>query len=718
MAGLVCGILSVVFALSSGTLLAHGELAGELGTMVAIALFSAGAMAVATAVLSPIIGQVTTVQAISTVAVVAVAGAAAGGFSGPRAGAGLLATTLVAIGLATALSGAAMWLLGRARLGRIIRFVPYPVFGGFLAITGWYLLRAGLEIVVSGPISFADLDRLAAPATLLKLGLAAAFVIAVEAGRRRWRSSLAVPAAVVFATVAFGAFTTLAEVPNDMLQRTGWLIPVPDARSVWPPIGLGDLAQVDWHAVLGAMLFAPTVVLVTTAAAIMNVSAIEIEIGEDFDVDRELRSMGLGNLLSGAFGGVPGFPSVATTLMAVRLGGSMRATGAIAGSVAFLGLAYTPQLLALIPAPLLGALLLWLGAPLLLDWVLRPSRGLQRGEYAIVLAILAVSIAAGFTAGILTGLVAALALFVVEYSRVASTRFIADGRDYHGELMPESYREALREHGHAIVVIKLSGFVFFGTGDRVVQEVTRRAAAGAGDLRFVIMDFRQVTGLDSSAVMSFARLRRFAEARGLTILLTGLGPTIRDRLFASGLALGGNGAIRIEPELDDALRWAAVKLLAEVAPELIVPGSAVGGGAVARLLGDATLAQEMYRFLERVEFPTGARIIEQGAFSDDMYFVEQGEGLVQLEPVGAAPVKLAAFASGTVLGEIAFYRSEPRSASVIARTPIVASKLSRATLARIEAEAPALARRFHEQMARVLAGRLQSANRLIRMLAD
>ena len=114
----------------------------------------------------------------------------------------------------------------------------------------------------------------------------------------------------------------------------------------------------------------------------------------------------------------------------------------------------------------------------------------------------------------------------------------------------------------------------------------------------------------------------------------------------------------------------------------------------------------------------GARVIEQGAISDDIYFVEEGEGVVQLEPKDGAPVKLAAFGSGTIIGEIAFYRGEPRSASVIAHTPIVASRLSRAALSRIDAEVPALAARFHQEMARALAGRLQGANRLIHVLAD
>jgi hypothetical protein len=84
--------------------------------------------------------------------------------------------------------------------------------------------------------------------------------------------------------------------------------------------------------------------------------------------------------------------------------------------------------------------------------------------------------------------------------------------------------------------------------------------------------------------------------------------------------------------------------MAVVAPEAAGGRtSGAAGQAVARFLGDDGLAQAMHPYLGRVEFEAGARVIEQGAVSDDIYFIEVGEGIVQLEPTDAAPVKLAAF---------------------------------------------------------------------------
>src|SRR5690606_9074750 len=206
---------------------------------------------------------------------------------------------------------------------------------------------------------------------------------------------------------------------------------------------------------------------------------------------------------------------------------------------------FAQQLLKVVPAPLLGGLLMWLGSALLIEWVVRPLRRLRRREHAIILVILGVSIVAGFPAGILTGLLAALLLFVFEYSRVDGVRFAATGRDYQSHMLPDADRALLERIGGGIVIIKLSGFIFFGTSDRIVQRISARVAAdGAAGVCYVVMDFRRVTGVDSSTAMSFERLRRLAERRGIVIVLASVGSELAARLQAAGLDKIGRASCR------------------------------------------------------------------------------------------------------------------------------------------------------------------------------
>lgn len=710
---MVCGLLAVVLAIGHATLLARGDLAPFLPAVVGVLLATAAAMPMVTAFLSTISGQVTTTQEISVVAATTVIAAVSAAYTGDPSQPAYLATVLVTVGLTTLLCGIAMFALGAGGLGRIIRFVPYPVFGGFLAITGWYLLTGGLGTVLGHSPTFQQLWRLFEdPHAALKLGFAVAFVVIVMLLNRRFGSGALLPLAMVVGAVLFNAFVRCAGIPFAQLQDAGWIIRVPAEGIAWPPVGAQELAAVDWSAVGQGLIYAPLVVVVTVAAAMMNVSGIEIEIRGELDLNRELRSMGAGNIVSGLLGGAAGFPAVSGTLISFRMGAPYLLVSVIAGVVALVAVIFAQQLLNTVPAPLLGGLLMWLGASLLIDWVIKPLRTLRRQEHAIILIILAVSIVAGFPAGILAGLIAALLLFAVEYSRVDGIRFAATGRDYQSRMLPDTHRATLERIGGSIVIMKLSGFIFFGTSDRIVQRVANRVVPTAPEpVRFVVMDFRRVAGIDSSTVMSFERLKRLAERHDVVVVLAGLGDAIAQRLRIGGLDLAAL-PFRIEPDLDSAVAWAERRLLAEAA---VAP---TASAALARHLGSEALAEQLRPYCDRVTFPEGGRLIDQGASADDIFFIDSGEGVVMLEGEHGEPVKLMAFGAGTILGEVAFYLSHRRSASALATTEVMASRLTRARLADVEREAPALAAAFHYEIARALADRLQSANRLIQILAD
>jgi sulfate permease, SulP family len=716
-AGFICGVLVVVLSIGNATLLARGDLASSVAMIAGIILFAAAVLAISTAYFSTIPGQVTGTQEISVVAMGSVVGAVSAAFSGARTDSAYLATIVVTMGLTTLLCGLVMFWLGRARFGRIIRFVPYPVFGGFLAITGWYLLVGGMETVVGHHLSLQNLGSLFESGTGIKVALAVAFVVLVQLFNARVSSGAVLPIAIIATIAVFDIVVLFLGVSQTQLEQLGWVITVPAQEAIWPPFGLSDLARLDWTAIGAGLLYAPFVVLVTSAAAMMNVSGIELELKGDVDLNRELRSMGIGNILSGLGGGIPGFPGVSATLLAVRMGAAERTVGVVTGIILILALIYSSQLLAIAPAPLFGALLMWIGVSLLIDWVIKPLRTLRRSEHGIILLILAVSIAAGFPSGIITGLLAALVLFVFEYGRVEGVRFVASGHDYRSRMLSDERRIALEPHGNAIMVMKLSGFIFFGTSDRIIQKIKDRVFASAeGPLRFVVMDFRRVSGIDSSTILSFDRLKRLAQKDGFTVILTRLHEQTAARLRSSGLNIGA-APFHQEPDIDAGVSWAENGILKVSAPETLV-APLDPEVAAAKFFGDAALAKALIKYFEKKEFEPGSHLISQGSAADDIYFIESGEGVVVLEAEQGSPVRLMAFGTGTILGEVAFYRGERRSASAVANTPVKAWQLKRSALAEIELKSPKLAAAFHLQIARALAERLQNANRLIRVLAD
>ena len=84
----------------------------------------------------------------------------------------------------------------------------------------------------------------------------------------------------------------------------------------------------------------------------------------------------------------------------------------------------------------------------------------------------------------------------------------------------------------------------------IIQKIKDRVVASAeGPLRFVVMDFRRVSGIDSSTILSFDRLRRLAQKDGFTVILTQLQEQTAARLRASGLDISA-APYHQEPDID------------------------------------------------------------------------------------------------------------------------------------------------------------------------
>jgi len=153
LAGLVASLLTIAYCLSFSALLFQGELRGGLalglwGLMVGSAI--AGIYVSLTTSLPPAeAGPDNPAVAVLSVLAATVSGQvfAAGG------GAALAVDyVLLSFSLATLVTGIVLYVLGALKLGQIVRFIPYPVIGGFLAASGWLLdLRSGRVVLAPTP---------------------------------------------------------------------------------------------------------------------------------------------------------------------------------------------------------------------------------------------------------------------------------------------------------------------------------------------------------------------------------------------------------------------------------------------------------------------------------------------------------------------------------------------------------------------------------------
>ena len=201
---------------------------------------------------------------------------------------------------------------------------------------------------------------------------------------------------------------------------------------------------------------------------------------------------------------------------------------------------------------IVGGVLVFVGLAFLVEWVWDKRRTLPVGEYVVVLAILATIAARGFLPGVEVGLLLAIVLFAINYGRTELVHEVEFGPTYRSNVdRPPGEREALRTLGESVQILRVSGFVFFGTASGLLERIRKRVEGGS--LRFLLVDLRRVTGMDSSAVMSFRKVAQLAQTNGFELVFTGVPEQVTTRLARGGV-VAADGVVRFEPDLDRGLQ--------------------------------------------------------------------------------------------------------------------------------------------------------------------
>jgi SulP family sulfate permease len=274
----------------------------------------------------------------------------------------------------------------------------------------------------------------------------------------------------------------------------------------------------------------------------------------------------------------------------------------------------------------------------------------------------------------------------------------------------------LHQNGGEILIVQLSGFLFFGTAHRfrlhIQDRVKQIGATGRG---FLVIDFQQVTGIDSSASNSFDRLRQTAAASDVAIVLTGVSAAARSTLLGGEDESGDGATLHVEHDLESGVRWCEDALLA--ADGRTAAESRPLAATLAELVDDRDAADVVSRYCERSVVAPGATLVAQGLTLADIFFVESGNASVEIADGHGRSVYVATVGAGDFVGEIAFYLDDERSASVVAKDEMVVWRLSSEAIERLQAEAPAAALKFHRGMAAMLSRRLARTSRHLSIVA-
>lgn len=710
LAGLVASVVLIANIVSFGALMFPGDLSA--GIPVAIwSMLIGGCVAGAWIALSTSLPPLATGIDSPTGAVLVLLSALTA--SGVRAAGGSPETAIQSVMLvftaATLLSGALLYGLGAFRWGSYFRFVPYPVVGGFLAATGYFLIVGAIRMATGRPVSLAGLaDWTAADAAKLA---GAVVVLGILLGLRRWvKWAFALPAALIAMwLVSVAALRGLGLSGSEH----GWYFRSLGTLTAWLPFQAVRTSPLSWPTLVHLVPELLAVTIVALISLVTKVSSIEVGRQAAGDLDQEFRGHGIGSLIAAPLGGLTSSLQVSTSRLLEHAGGATRMSGvACALVLGLVGLANL-DLPGLIPIPIVAGLILYLGYTFVVDALWRPYAQRAWLDLTLAVVITVVCVEYGYLIGVVAGVVCACLLFVVSYARLGVVRRHLTRAQFssHVDRSAEA-SEHLRAVGDAVQLYWLSGYIFFGSSEGLFERIRGDIeAALPRRVAYVILDFAMVPGADSSAYISLAKLRNHCNQRGTTIVYSSISPAIRDALARGGF-IGGKSRHQAFADVHAAVAWCEDNLLAEAAVKV----DADFASWLQRQLGPGLKAADLIAYLERRELDGSTVLHRQGEAADSIDLIAAGQLAIDVATRSGENLRVRRIATHTVVGEMGFFRRSSRSATVSSEASAVLFTLTRANFERMRRERPDLASAFDEFVIRILADRIDIRDREVAAL--
>jgi sulfate permease, SulP family len=594
------------------------------------------------------------------------------------------------------------------RLGRLIRFVPFPVVAGFTHGIALALLLAFVPLF----LGVAEVPRIALPrpetwhwgAPIIAIVGLATIVLSV-------RRSPRLPGIFIGMAVGVACYLALSA-----------LFPGLDAGAYVSP-GLVPEIQVPflyWEAVPHVLRdpagprimlsFSVALAAVSSIDSMVGAMAIETRYHVRSRPDRDLLAQGLGNAIAGMAGGA----AIAYSPVAVQSARSAGARGFMAGPLTGAGVAIIAVAFALfvknVPLAVLAALMVFIAVRLADPWgfvLVRTvaRRGLKldattRESFTVYVLVTLSIVLLDIVAALAVGLIASAVIFIRTMNRHVVRKVTMGAGARSRRRYPPSVMPMLSEAMKSVAVVELEGPLFFGTADRISAAVERLPAT----VRFVVLDLRRVQAMDASAGAVLARTHARLHSQKRVLLLSG-----------GSVGLDSLGA-QLPPafaDRDRAVEWVEGRILEEA--DVHVEDIAIDAAAIGKLLG--LRPEDLPHFLGAAtvcEVPAGEAVFRQGDTDRDLCFLLSGRLSICLESGGGKGTRLATFLPGNAFGEMAFIDGGARTASAICDVPCCVLKLSRVGVARLATEAPDVVASIYASLALDISGRLRNTDQLLR----
>ena len=417
------------------------------------------------------------------------------------------------------LAGVFQILFGFFRLGRYITMMPYTVISGFMSGIGVILVILQLAPFLgqsspSGGVigTLSALPELAAGVQPLELGLAVITLLILWFTPEQLKrfcppQLLALVVGTLLSLTLFGD-VELRRIPEFTAEFP----------SFNPPTFSGD--QIRLMVVNGAVLG----MLGCIDALLTSVVADSLTRTEH-DSNKELIGQGLGNVMSGLFGGLPGAGATMGTVVNIQAGGRSALSGIVRALILMLVILLAAPLAAQIPLAVLAGIALKVGFDII-DWsFLQRAHHLSIKAACITYGVIALTVLVDLIWAVFIGVFVANVLTIERMTALQARGVKTISTTDDDVELPEDQQALLDQAGGRLLLFQLTGPMIFG----VAKTISREHNA-IEDCEAVLFDLTEVSHLGVTASLALENAIKEAVEVGRSVYLVVMNGSTRNRL--------------------------------------------------------------------------------------------------------------------------------------------------------------------------------------------
>ena len=417
--------------------------------------------------------------------------------------------------IATFMAGIILIIMGLARLGSVIKFIPHPLIIGFTSGIALIILSSQLKDFLGlkmGAIPADFLDKWKSYFQHLQtinvytvlIGVATATIILL------WpKVTHKVPGSLIAILVTTAAMQLL-HLPVETIGSKFGNIPSSLPRPVIPHMGFNTIRNLIRPAF--------TIALLGGIESLLSAVVSDGMIGGNHKSNMELIAQGIANICSSVFGGIPATGAIARTATNVKNGGRTPIAGMIHAITLLLILLFFGKWAALIPMPTLAGILVVV-AYNMSEWkhFLTVLKG-PRSDMAILLTTFLLTVLVDLTVAIEIGMILAVFLFMRNMIKFSNVALIGDT-----ESNNENDNDSLENFTipENVEVFEITGPLFFGAAYKF-KDAMRLIEKPP---KVLIIRMRKVPIIDATGIKIIEEVYKESKQKGTKLILSEIDST-------------------------------------------------------------------------------------------------------------------------------------------------------------------------------------------------